>query len=115
MTLKDRGTIKWTSLMLPEHVERIKQLKKELNKVEKPEIDEQRLQEMEQIIAQAYAKNIPLAFTYWDDGFYKTASGKIGRIDHFAKQLHIKNSSLERFTIPFAHIVDVAFDDDKKK
>ncbi|GGF15217.1 hypothetical protein GCM10010954_12290 [Halobacillus andaensis] len=35
----DRGKIKWTSLMLPEHVEMVKETYKEQNKVEKPLLD----------------------------------------------------------------------------
>ncbi|GGD12787.1 YolD-like family protein [Pontibacillus salipaludis] len=33
--LRDRGTIKWTSLMLPEHVEMLKEVWKEDERVEK--------------------------------------------------------------------------------
>ncbi|MGD7045763.1 YolD-like family protein [Jeotgalibacillus proteolyticus] len=41
----DRGTIKWTSLMLPEHVEMVKEIYKEQNKVDKPLLDEQQIQD----------------------------------------------------------------------
>lgn len=41
MDIKDRGTIKWTAMMLPEHVELLKQLEHEQQKVKKPELDEQ--------------------------------------------------------------------------
>ena len=37
--LKDRGTIKWTSLMLPEHVERLKNMWSETEKTAKPLLD----------------------------------------------------------------------------
>ena len=43
----DRGTIKWTSLMLPEHVEAIQKLWKEDERVEKAILDEQQLEELE--------------------------------------------------------------------
>lgn len=39
--IKDRGTKKWTSIMLPEHVKALRELNAELNKVEKPILDEQ--------------------------------------------------------------------------
>jgi len=37
---KDRGNIKWTSLMLPEHVQMVKEIWKEEEKVQKPVLDE---------------------------------------------------------------------------
>ncbi|GGF28051.1 hypothetical protein GCM10010954_28930 [Halobacillus andaensis] len=37
----DRGTIKWTSLMLPEHVEMVQEIFKEQEREEKLQLDEQ--------------------------------------------------------------------------
>ncbi|UOQ94997.1 YolD-like family protein [Halobacillus shinanisalinarum] len=49
----DRGTIKWTSLMLPEHVELIKRQWKEDQRVEKGIIDEQKAVEIDFILQRA--------------------------------------------------------------
>ncbi|HEY4601282.1 MAG TPA: YolD-like family protein [Cerasibacillus sp.] len=45
--IKDRGTKKWTSIMLPEHVKALRELNKELDKVQKPILDEQKIWENE--------------------------------------------------------------------
>lgn len=108
LTLRDRGNIKWTAMMLPEHVERIKQLAIELNKVPKPLIDEQQYREMEQTISFAFANNKPLSLTYWEDGFYKTIIGKLKNVNRSNKQLHIIDDTDNSFTISFHTLVDVA-------
>ncbi|MGP4069368.1 YolD-like family protein [Halobacillus sp. B29] len=50
---RDRGTIKWTSLMLPEHVEMIRKLWKEDERVEKGIIDEQKAIEIDFLLQRA--------------------------------------------------------------
>ncbi len=41
--LRDRGTIKWTAMMLSEHVARLKHDLSETKKTDKPIIDEQQI------------------------------------------------------------------------
>ncbi|ARI76030.1 YolD-like family protein [Halobacillus mangrovi] len=50
---RDRGTIKWTSLMLPEHVEMVKKLWKEDERVERGIIDEQKAVEIDFLMQRA--------------------------------------------------------------
>ena len=38
--LKDRGKIKWTAMMLPEHVAELRKWQEDYDKVKKPELDE---------------------------------------------------------------------------
>ncbi|MCM2988284.1 YolD-like family protein [Bacillus safensis] len=45
--LRDRGTIKWTAMMLPKHVARLKHDLAETKKTDKPIIDEQQAEEFE--------------------------------------------------------------------
>ncbi|WP_254434246.1 YolD-like family protein [Halobacillus sp. Marseille-Q1614] len=53
MQSRDRGTIKWTSLMLPEHVEMIKKVWKEDERVEKGILDEQKAAEIDFVLQRA--------------------------------------------------------------
>ncbi|ADP32277.1 hypothetical protein BATR1942_06615 [Bacillus atrophaeus 1942] len=41
--LRDRGTIKWTSMMLPEHLLQLKQDLLDASKIEKPSLDYQQI------------------------------------------------------------------------
>ncbi|MER3123597.1 YolD-like family protein [Bacillus altitudinis] len=66
--LRDRSTIKWTAMMLPEHVARLKHDLAETKKIDKPIIDEQQAEEFEATIAYAMSVNKPLNFSIFDLG-----------------------------------------------
>ena len=51
--VNDRGTKKWTSLMLPEHVEILKKVFAEQSYQTKPILDEQQVVENERILKHA--------------------------------------------------------------
>lgn len=51
--VNDRGSIKWTALMLPEHVEMLRALDEEEKNIERPILSEDKLAEMEKVLQQA--------------------------------------------------------------
>lgn len=55
---RDRGSIKWTSLMLPEHVEMIRNLWKEDERVEKGIVDEQKAVEIDFLLQRALTDDL---------------------------------------------------------
>lgn len=55
---RDRGTIKWTSLMLPEHVEMVKKLWREDQRVEKGMMDEQKAVEIDFLLQRALSDDL---------------------------------------------------------
>lgn len=75
--IKDRGTIKWTSLMLPEHVEMLKQMWKENDKIEKPIIDPQMMEVFERELIEAYRNKTKITLLYFDNGYIKEYTGNI--------------------------------------
>lgn len=104
--LKDRGTIKWTAMMLPEHVEMIKEFAKDYYKQPKPELDEQQIQEYERIISEAIRLNQSVGIEYWKDGFFQTAEGKIDHVDLITKQLRVTNEDVQIY-IPVDCLVSI--------
>ncbi|WP_186318725.1 YolD-like family protein, partial [Bacillus licheniformis] len=48
--LKDRGSIKWTAMMLPEHVSLLRELESRQNKVKRPVLDLSQIEDMEMVI-----------------------------------------------------------------
>ncbi|MED0799222.1 YolD-like family protein, partial [Bacillus inaquosorum] len=48
--LRDQGTIKWTSMMLPEHLTQLKQDLLDVSKIEKPTLDAQPIEEMDILV-----------------------------------------------------------------
>ncbi|WP_053220402.1 YolD-like family protein [Virgibacillus senegalensis] len=101
---QDRGTIKWTSLMLPEHVEMLNQWYEAEKDVEKPLLSSDKLEEMQRTITQAieYKQKVSLFF-------YEAQ--RIERMEGFIKgagmgKLEVENRDGIEF-LPFEAITDV--------
>ncbi|MBU8907577.1 YolD-like family protein [Desertibacillus haloalkaliphilus] len=108
---KDRGTLKWTSMMLPEHVAMLKEWANEVEKVPRPQLDPQQFEEFEQTISDAVVENQALAFVYWSRGEFHTLVGHVHYIDYHEKKLRIIDKFEERFFLSFIDIVDVRMND----
>lgn len=105
---RDRGTIKWTSLMLPEHVEMIKQVWKEDERVEKPILDEQQLEEIGFKLQQSMRDHLPLEVTYHNGFDLSTMKVKVMKIDPYTQKVSFTEIKGERrITLEFNKITDV--------
>jgi len=79
MELQDRGSMKWVSLMLPEHVEKLRDVFVE-RKV-KPLLDEQKMNEMDRVLKEALLYGKVIQMTYYTDGEFARVEGVLARID----------------------------------
>jgi len=77
MALKDRGMKKWASLMLPAHKKKLKSLNIEKMRKQKPEIDEQHLEQMNYRLKEAVKKELPVHITYHFRYRHKEYKGKV--------------------------------------
>lgn len=93
--IRDRGNIKWSSMMLPEHVKLLKEYNKNLKKVEKPILDEQKYEEFNEIMARALNENLILTFTYYEKGEVKKLRGNIHSIDYLKREMKINDQLLK--------------------
>lgn len=64
--LRDRGTIKWTSMMLSEHLLQLKQDLLDVSKIEKPSLDYQQIEEMGIFVSEAMSLNKELKFKLYE-------------------------------------------------
>lgn len=81
MKVNDRGTMKWTSIMLPEHIDALNKMWEEQEKVEKPILDEQKLEEINLTLQEALQNKLTIRISrFTGSGFYETG-GKIKIID----------------------------------
>ncbi|SDM84595.1 YolD-like protein [Fictibacillus solisalsi] len=87
--LRDRGSIKWTAMMLPEQVKALRQFDWEQEKKVKPELDEQQLEMMEETICEAMEHHLELCFTYFDQEEFHLLIGKVHFVDVDKKELRI--------------------------
>lgn len=87
--IRDRGKIKWTSMMLPEHVKLLREWVREDNFEESKEVDEQYLEVINERISEAIEYGKRIVITYYRSGGYERISGVIKQWDPLSRQLHI--------------------------
>ncbi|MBT2754826.1 YolD-like family protein [Mesobacillus foraminis] len=104
--IRDRGRIKWTSMMLPEHVKMLRDWAKEDEEEKEKELDEQQLELMNETILEAMEFNCPVAVTYRRQRNYELVVGKIHYWDEAGARLHIVDRFEETHRIGLSSIAD---------
>ena len=107
---KDRGTIKWTSLMLPERIQRLRAWENELHDTPPKEKADWELEALHQTIQQAYELKLPITFTLYQQGTWQTMGGFITTIDVLKKHLLLETDTIVK-AIPFITIQAAEVDD----
>lgn len=88
--IRDRGTIKWTAMMLPEHVKLLRELHEDRDKQEKPLLDEGALEEMDRMLGLAIETKLPIQINYFEKGYFKNLTGLAKRYDPLNRKLCIE-------------------------
>ncbi|WP_010094532.1 YolD-like family protein [Ornithinibacillus scapharcae] len=102
----DRGSIKWTSLMLPEHVELLKSIWNEDKKIKKPVLDEQEIEVLNMLLIEAYEEKQPITITYYKNHQLLSIKGQIIKLDSIHNSVFVKSPD-QTFTIPFSSIYQI--------
>lgn len=105
--IKDRGAIKWTAFMMPEHVKLEKHYWMEQNKITKPELDEQQIEEINLKIESAMEFNEKLMFYYYINGEIRFIIGKVHYVDTLRRKFRIMDEHEKVNIINFDDLVDV--------
>lgn len=95
MNLRDRGTKKWTSLMLPEHVEALQEVWREQDYKEMPEIDEQQIIENNLLLEDALENDLEVSVKYYTNHEHKTMKGNLLMIDPLNKIIYLEKEQIE--------------------
>lgn len=109
--LRDRGTIKWTSMMLPEHLTQLKQDLIDVSKIEKPSLDDQQIEEMDIIVSEALEYNKELKFKLFNNGFVENVNGRVHYINFEQRRLHVKDQNDNTIYINMNNIIGVTYND----
>ncbi|AXF33467.1 hypothetical protein J5TS4_09670 [Bacillus sp. J5TS4] len=109
--LRDRGTIKWTSLMLPEHLTQLKQDLIDVSKIEKPSLDDQQIEEMDLLVSEALEFNKELRFKLFNNGFVENVNGRVHYINFEQHRLHVKDQNDNTIYINMNNIIGVTYND----
>ncbi len=105
--LKDRGNIKWTAMMLPEHVAMLRELKERENDQTKPLIDEQQSEEFNEMIRLSLETKAEIKITYYKDFNYKSVSGVIRHFDISLNSLQLVTEEGTKERIYLENIIEV--------
>lgn len=88
----DRGIIKWSPFdALKGYNDLIKMHEKKRNKIDKPILLEDKLEELDYILKEAYEFNQEVEIQYYEDGFIKYITGTINNIDVLNKKITVCN------------------------
>ncbi|WP_174734229.1 YolD-like family protein [Mesobacillus harenae] len=110
--IRDRGRIKWTSMMLPEHVKMLRDWADEDSYEQEKVVDEQYLEQMNEIILEAMECNKPVMITYYCSRSYKLVLGKIHYWDEPGQKLHVVDRFEDVHRIRMLDIADVRHADE---
>lgn len=107
--IKDRGTMKWTAMMLPEHLMLLKEWKQEVFTEPPRERTEWELEELQQTISRAIVQHNYIMLTIWEQAHYVQWGG-------FIQAMHEEELLLETITttkhIPLRYIYAAYVEDD---
>lgn len=77
--------------ILPEQRAALLNRKKQVQKIEKPILDEYQLEEMARVICEAMEFNSTLIISVYKDGFIEEVTGHVHYIDEVKQRLHVKD------------------------
>lgn len=101
---RDRGTKKWTAMMLPEHVEGLKQLFKEEAYKRMPILDEQQKIQNDFMLQAALKDDLQIQITYFKDHDFHTIEGHVLFMDILNGILR-----MDEVDVKLEHIIEVDF------
>lgn len=107
MTIRDRGNIKWTAMMLTEHKDALEKWAKETREIVKPQLDEQKLEEMNYLLCQSLVESVPISITYYHNKKIILLEGIIHDYHPLNKEVFLKNEQGDILTLILLNIIDI--------
>ncbi len=105
--IKDRGTIKWTAMMLPEHVHELRELWEKDKKVPERSIDEQKIELIDYTIKSAMTANMKVKIIFYEGNTYIEKLGHIREVDPYTSILCLYTPQGQNLKIRMNRIIDV--------
>ncbi|MGN7306249.1 YolD-like family protein [Bacillus subtilis] len=91
--------------ILPEQRTALLNRKKQVQKIEKPILDEYQLEEMARVICEAMEFNSVLVIRVYRDGFIEVVTGHVHYIDEVKQRLHVKDLKGDTWFITFDALI----------
>jgi hypothetical protein len=106
--VNDRGTIKWTSIMLPEHINKLEEFWSEQEEKKKPILDEQEMEEIDVKLQCALQNDLTIIIKYFQNHDFNSIRVKINTIDVHNKVIVLNDS--DKTSLKFNQLIDVFID-----
>lgn len=106
--INDRGHKKWTALMLPEHKELLREWVDHQEDIEMPVLDDDRIEELNNIISICLNQKTPAKITYFKDRRKVLLNAEILKCDPLKKVLQISTDS-GKSIISLPSIIDISY------
>lgn len=95
--IRDRGKMKWQgAFFMPEHVKMLKQISYDDKKQKKPQLDEQKFEEIGFVVMDSLNYTTPIKVTIWQDGFFQAVTGVVDKVDMLMKYILFDTEDGER-------------------
>ncbi len=105
--MKQRGMVKWQPFAsLPEQANYINKLMYEMNRIERPILSDDQLNELNITLYESYENKEIISLEYFYDGYIYLVEGIIVKIDSVKKTLIIENNN-KRDKFSIASIVNI--------
>lgn len=109
--IRDRGRMKWVSMMLPEHVKVLREWAEEDSYKTRKELDEQQLELMDGIIAEAIQLSRDVTVNYYRNKHYELFTGSIVNWDTLTGCLQLADRSGGERRLYLRDIMDITWAD----
>lgn len=108
MAIRDRGKLKWQgAFFMPEHVKMLREIERDMQRMQKPLLDEYQIEEFERQVCEAMEFAQPVKLTIWRDGFTYDEIGRVHYLDPLQKEVRLKTELGTISRIKFADIIAV--------
>lgn len=94
-------------IILPEHREMLLKYNEEKLKVDKPELDEQEIELLQNKIALAMEYKTNVRIEFWLDGEFHECQGRIVKVDTYNNEIGVKDEFGELQRIRFEYLVGI--------
>ncbi|WP_416826830.1 YolD-like family protein [Ectobacillus polymachus] len=110
MQINERGMKKWAAFQaITPQFEGVKRIIQEQQKAVRPILDENKIDEINRTLAQAYNKKLAISVTYYNNGFFHQYEGWLENISTVYRCIEVKTTVGEHRIFPYVDIVDVDF------
>ena len=99
--------MKWSSLMLPEHVEILQELWQEDRYEKKPTIDEQQMEWNEQLLQEAYINQSLIQVTHYNSGRYHKERLRVMYMEPSTRSIRFTDQQDDRKYISIENILQI--------